>query len=64
MFATLAAVVGLIAGVTVTLGVSLIHAWPELLLAVLVTAVVLRWKVPYWAVILAAGGAGALWFRP
>jgi chromate transporter len=64
MFATLAAVVGLIAGVTVVLGRSLIHGWPGLLLASAVAAVVLRWKVPYWAVILAAGGIGSVWFRP
>ncbi len=64
LFATLAAVVGLIAGVAVTLGVSLIHAWPGVVLAAIVAAVALSWKVPYWAIILAAGTVGAIWFRP
>ncbi|MCY0881761.1 MAG: chromate transporter [Firmicutes bacterium] len=64
LFATLAAIVGLIAAVAVTLGISLIHAWPGLVMAVAVATVVLRWKIPYWVVIFASGLTGALLFRP
>ncbi|POB10008.1 chromate transporter [Sulfobacillus sp. hq2] len=64
LFATLAAVTGLIAGVAMTLGESLIHAWTGAVLALVVAIVALRWKVPYWSIILGAGVVGAIWFRP
>ncbi len=64
LFATLAAIVGLIAGVEVTLGRSLIDAWPGIVMALVVAIVAIRWKVPYWTVILGAGLVGAVAFRP
>jgi chromate transporter len=63
MAITLAAVVGLIGGVTVLLGRSIVSTWEEGVLAAVVLVVALKWKVPYWAIILASGLIGALAFR-
>lgn len=64
LLATLAGVVGLIAAVTVELGRSLVTGPVAVLMVVAVLVAALRWKVPYWAIILAAGTLGALVFRP
>jgi len=63
MVATLAAVVGLIAGVTLLLGKSLITSWEELALALVVFIVAIKWKAPYWAMIIGSGVIGAILFR-
>ena len=63
MVVTLAAVTGLIAGVSFLLGKTIITSWEEAVLAVLVLAIALKWKVPYWAMILGSGVIGALLFR-
>lgn len=63
MIATLAAVAGLIAGVSFLLGRTIITSWEELVLALLVLAIALKWKVPYWAMILGSGVVGAFLFR-
>jgi chromate transporter len=65
MMMTLAAVVGLIAGVTATLGVSLLHGLASALMAAAVAVLALRFKrIPYWAFILVAGTFGAIWLKP
>lgn len=65
MNVTLAAVVGLIAGVTLTLSLSLVHGLSEGLMAAIIAGVALRFKrIPYWAFILVAGTIGAVWLRP
>ncbi|PSR22197.1 MAG: chromate transporter [Sulfobacillus acidophilus] len=64
MNVTLAAVVGLIAGVTLTLGISLVHGFVDGVMAFAIAFVALRFKrIPYWAFILVAGTIGAFWLR-
>lgn len=65
LYISLAAVVGLIAGVSVTLGLSLIHDWAAGILTGIIAFLALRVKqIPYWALILGAGTLGAIFFRP
>jgi len=64
LMATLAGVVGLIFAVAVQLGRSLVTGPLGLVVVAAVLVATLRWKVPYWAVILSAGALGALIFRP
>ncbi len=65
MVMTLAAVTGLIAGVSVTLGISLIHTVLGALLAVVVAILALRVKkIPYWAFILGAALFGTIRLKP
>ncbi|MHB1612083.1 MAG: chromate transporter [Sulfobacillus sp.] len=62
LYATLAGVVGLIAGVTIMLGQSIIH---NIIGGVFVAAALVagRYKLPYWAIIMCAGLAGAVFLR-
>ncbi|MCY0909932.1 MAG: chromate transporter [Sulfobacillus thermotolerans] len=65
MSVTLASVVGLIAGVTLTLGMTLIHGLVNVIMACTIAGVALRFKrIPYWSFILVAGMIGAFWLRP
>jgi len=64
LLATLSGVVGLIAGVTVELGRAVIAGWPELAASLAVFLVAIRLRLPYWAIILAAGAGGAWLLRP
>jgi chromate transporter len=64
LLATLSGVVGLIAGVTVELGRAVIAGWPELAAVVLVLVAAMKFRVPYWTIILAAGAGGAWLLRP
>lgn len=62
--ATLAGVVGLIAAVTIELGQSVITQWSTWVIAIVVAVGVIRWKWPYWLIILTSGIVGALFLRP
>jgi chromate transporter len=62
LYATLSGVVGLILGVTIMLGRSIVHS-AEGGLFVVVAILAGRFKVPYWAIILAAGTVGAVLMR-
>lgn len=64
LHATLAGVVGLIAAVTLSLGRSVISSPLAAAIAVITIFGVLKWKWPYWAVILTSGLVGALLLRP
>lgn len=62
--ATLAGVVGLIAAVTLTLGRSVIITPLAAVVAGVTIFGVLKWKWPYWAVIVTSAIVGALLLRP
>jgi chromate transporter len=64
LLATLAGVVGLIAAVTVELGRSLVTGPVAVAVVAVVLVAALRWKIPYWAIILGAGVLGSLALRP
>lgn len=61
--ATLAGVVGLIAAVTIELGQSVITQMGTWVIAIIVAIGVIRWKWPYWLIILISGVVGALFLR-
>lgn len=64
LFATLAGVVGLIAAVTVNLGETFAHSPEAWLLVGAVALAASRTRMPYWAIVLAAGLVGTVGFRP
>lgn len=59
----LAGVTGLILGVTWDLGRDVLHSFAAWALALGVFLLAWRAKIPYWLLILLAGGVGALWLR-
>ncbi|MCL6564616.1 MAG: chromate transporter [Firmicutes bacterium] len=64
MATALAAVVGLIAAVSLNLAFSLVRTLLDAALAAAAFLASRRFSVPYWAIVLGAAGIGALAFKP
>lgn len=59
---TMSVVIGLMAAVTISLGQVTLTDWKAALLAALTILAVVRFKVPYWAVVLSSAALGMVLF--